>query len=327
MEQICQILTPGNDSPCKHYIKSGKLDEPGFCDQPTRLHCTEAMKKKLPAISFSSLSDFIHCKYRYYHRIIQGLKVKPHHLPEPIKVGTAWDNFIRHQYDRTDLQEISNLQLTSFQLAKINALSRAYSDLDIDSRTYGLLGCQYKIHVPIGAENQIIGYVDRAYEDHITEVKLSTRPDFYQQRENIAYQVSTYFMGNEHWEYADVEITRVPALKTGWGKYSSESPEEYEKRCYGDIISRPSHYFLGWDKKNRTYGVRFWRSEFNLEEIFQTYVHVLREIQDTVTHGSWYPNNLACHVPTPCLYLPIKKSGVVSEEIYERGQRKGGDEN
>ena len=269
---------------------------------------------KLPPISYSSLTDYIQCKSRYKHRIIDGLQMKSQHLTEPLKLGWAWDAYNRYLYEGTDYQpDITPLQFTDLQQAKIIALARAYQDLQINTKKDGFRGCQYKIHVPVGQE-QIVGYVDRAYEDHIIETKFSSRPDFYKQRENLTYQLSTYFMGNEAWQYADVEIARVPALKPK----SDESAEAYEERCYGDIIGRPAFYFIGWDRKTRTYGVRFWRSEFDLDEIFRTYVYVLEEIKTTIRRGSWYPNNLACHVPTPCLFLPIKKAGVVSPEIYER---------
>lgn len=277
------------------------------------------MKKKLPNISYSRMVDFIHCKQRYYHRAIEGIGLKPLHLPEPLKLGRAWDAFTQSLYDKSYdyQQDIDLLQLTDIQEAKISGLMRAYQDLEIQAQTDDLLVCQYKIHVPIG-QNQIVGHVDIARNNGIEKIKLSSRPDFYTHRENIAYQIGTYFMANERWDYADVLITRVPGLRTGWGKYSKESPKEYEERIYGDIISRPAFYFIGWDRKARTFGVRFWRSEFNLEEIFSTYVFVFQELQDTLTRGSWYPNNLACHVPSACAYLPIKRTGVVSEEIYQR---------
>jgi hypothetical protein len=213
--------------------------------------------------------------------------------------------------------ENHNSQLNDMQQAKISGLIRAFQDLEIQTETDGLLGCRYKIHVPVG-QNQIIGYVDQAYEDHFVENKFSARPDFHAQKENVADKLGTFFMGNTNWKYAVIKIVRSPQLRTGWGKYSEESAQEYEERIYGDVISRPAHYFIGWDRKARTYGVRFWRSEFDLDEIFSTYVYVLEELQDTLRRGSWYPNNLACHVPSACAFLPIKRTGVISEEIYQR---------
>jgi len=275
----------------------------------------EAMRIKLPAISFPHLVDFIACKKRYKHAAIDGLIVKPEYLPEPLKLGISWDIFVHSLYNKE--HELSSalqfLQLNSTEFAKISAFARAYKDLEIQVNTDRLLGYQFKIHTAVGQE-QIVGYVNRAYEDHIIECKFSSRPEFYRQRENLTYQLGTYFMANEDWQYADVEITRVPALKPK----SDETAAAYEERCYGDIISRPAFYFIGWDRKARTFGVRFWRSEFDLDEVFRTYVYVLEEIKTTIRRGSWYPNNLACYVPTPCPFLHIKKSGVVSPEIYKR---------
>jgi hypothetical protein len=324
-EMVCKMLVPGNGLPCRHYIRPDNPADAGFCSLGPNFFCPEAMKHKRQSISFSRMTDFAHCKLRYFHSVIQGLSPKPQHLAEAIKLGRAWDAFIRHVHEGYDyLAEMHSLELSAEQCSKVFALVRAFDDLEIQPSQEGLLGCQYKIHVPI-LRDQIVGYVDRAYEDFIKETKLSSRPEFYSQRENVAFQLGTYFLGNEAWDYADVEITRVPALRTGQGKFSDEDPEAYEERMYSDILSRPAHYFLGWDRKSRTYGVRFWRSEFDLDEIHATYVHVLREIRETVKHGSWYGNPLACHVPAPCPYLPIKRSGVISEEIFHKRQVKGGD--
>jgi hypothetical protein len=269
------------------------------------------------------MTDFIHCRRKYFHGVVEGLQVKAEHLPEAIKLGRAWDAFIHHLYEGgfDHLAAIQSLHLSPEQAAKLSALMRAHDDLEILNNKDGLHGCQHKIYSPIGTTN-IIGYVDRAYDNYIVETKLSSRPDFYQQKENMAYQLGTYFLCNEGWDYAVVEITRLPSLKMKDG----EDPQAYEERLYGDVISRPAHYFLGWDRRTRKCGTRFWRSEFDLEEVYSTFCHVIHEIGDTVKRGAWYRNNLACHVPTPCPYLPIKRSGVVSEEIFEKRQVKGGDE-
>jgi hypothetical protein len=323
-EHICTLLTPGNGLPCKHYLRPDDPTQPGFCTQGARFFCEEAMKHRLPSISYSRLSDFIHCKRRYYHAVIEGLSVKLERLPEPIKLGRAWDAITRGKYESTfdPNLEIDRPALSPVQAAKINGLKRAFEDLGIYINKDRLIACQYRVTTQILRTN-LVGIVDRAYGDHLVETKLSARPEFYQQRENIAYQLGTYFLANDEWDYAIVEITRTPFLKLKDG----EEPDAYEERVYGDVISRPGHYFLGWDRKTRTFGTRFWRSEFDLDEIHSTYCHVLREIRETVERGSWYPNYLACHVPAPCPYLSIKRSGVVSEKIYTRRNREGGDAN
>ena len=94
-EHTCSMFTPGDGLPCKHYIRPIQGEDPGFCTQPTRFRCIEAMKRKLPSISYSRMSDFIQCRRLYYHTVIEGLEVKPEHLPEAVKLGRAWDAFIR----------------------------------------------------------------------------------------------------------------------------------------------------------------------------------------------------------------------------------------
>src|SRR5512136_2433575 len=93
------MLNPGDGLPCQSYIRPNDPGEPGFCSQPEIFRCTEAMKKKLPFIRYSRLTDFIACRRKYYHGVVEGLQVKAEHLPEPIKLGRAWDAFIRHLHD------------------------------------------------------------------------------------------------------------------------------------------------------------------------------------------------------------------------------------
>jgi hypothetical protein len=321
-EHTCPMLTPGDGLPCKWYLRPDDKTQPGFCGYPgtIRFFCEEAMKRRLPSISSSSLTDFIHCKLRYYHKTIEGLSVKPEHLPESMKLGKAWDLILHAKYAPTfdPTEEVEALQLTPEQAAKINGLARAFTDLEIHLNTDGLLGCQYKITSQILNTN-LVGFVDRAYENFLVESKLSTRPNFYEHKENVTYQAGTYMIADGRWDYIIMEVTRTPSLRIKDG----ESPEDYEERIYGDVVSRPGYYFLGWDRKAKTFGTRFWRGEFDLEEVYSTYVYVLEEIKSALERGAWYPNSLACHVPSACAYLPIKRSGVVSEEIYERRQKGG----
>ena len=323
MNVPCEHFIPTTDRPCASYVRPKVKREPGFCQRPNMFRCVEAMKRKLPAISYSSATDFIRCRRSYYHRVVEGLQVRPEHLPESMKLGKAWDLYTHHLYspDFDHLPKIEALRLTPEQQAKVNALIRAHRDLEVSANKDGLLGCQYEVLTSIGQTN-IHGFVDRAYQDHIVEVKLSSRPEFYTERENISYQLGTYFLGNEAWQYGIVEAVRVPQLRTSYGKFSDEDPAKYEARLLSEIVSRPSHYFLGWNRQTRTYGVKFWRSEFDLDEIFRTFGEVLQEIQECAQRGHWWENHLACHVPGPCPYLPIKRTRVVSDEIYERREVK-----
>ena len=310
------MISPGNGLPCRFYLRPANADEPGFCRQETRFFCTESLRHKLPSFSYSSVTDFIHCKMRYFYRKIQTLELKPQHLPEAMKFGRVWDAFMRTHFEEwyDYIPVIQEVQMTPSQAARISALMRAYQDLEIKPNKDGLLGCQYEVSIPLGVKCNVRGFVDRAYEDYIVESKASSNPEFYLQKENIQYQLSTYFLGNEAWEYAILEVIRTPRL----GKVEDD-PEKLEQKLYGDILSRPSHYFIGWNRESRTFGKKYWRNEFDLNEIHRTYRFIYEDLKHTIINNAWYPNRLACHVPAPCPYLPIERTGVVSEEIYQQG--------
>ena len=317
MRNSCVHIDPGNGPPCVHLLRSEKPGHPSFCNWPGGWTCIEWLKRNLNEIDYSSVQAFIQCRQKYNLKKVKGLQVKPEHQPEPLKLGKAWDEFMRGQYEpEYDYsQQIVQLGLNEVAWAKISALMRASSELEIQTDRKGYGGCQSKIWVPIESTAKlIVGAVDRVYSDHIVETKLSARPEFYQERENISLQVGTYFLGWEDWQYVDMEITRTPALKMKDG----EESDAYEARLFSDILTRPSFYFMGFNRKERTYGVRFWRSEFDLREVYFTYVTVLRELQRTLEEGSWWKNPLSCHVPTVCEFLPIKRSGVISPEIYNQ---------
>jgi len=108
-------------------------------------------------------------------------------------------------------------------------------------------------------------------------------------------------------------ITQEPKLR---GKDMEEGV--YESRIYNDILARPSFYFIGFNKQKKTYGIRFWRKEFNLDYLRQVYMNVLADLRHTVDNDLWYRNELQCYVPVKCWFYAIKRSGVVSDQLYER---------
>ena len=322
MRNTCIDMVPGDDLPCVHLIKSTKQGHPSFCGLPTGWVCMEWLKRNLDEISYSSAQDFIQCRQKYYLRKVKGLELKPEHLPEAMRLGKGWDEFMRGQYQPgyDYSAQIVRLGLNEVQWAKLSALMRVFTELEMRITKDGYSGCQQEIHVPIESTGQqIVGIVDRTYGDHTVETKLSARPEFYQERENISFQVGTYFLGLDAWQYVDMEITRTPSLKMRDG----EDTDAYEARLFSDILSRPSYYFAGFNKKERTYGVRFWRSEFNLREVYFTFVTVLREIQQTLESGSWWKNRLACFLPSICGFHSVCKTGVISPEIYVQREKGG----
>jgi len=195
------------------------------------------MKHKLPSLSYSQLTDWASCKMKWYYRKVMGLEIIPQAMPEPMKLGAAWDQIIQHLYCDRSI-DLDPLFLTGQQLAKLRALFRAFKDLEIAIPKNP--SCQHRIDLIIG-QNIITGYVDVALEEGIEEHKLSSRPEFYHKLENVMQQAGTYLLDCDQWEYVVVKAVRVPQLKTGSGKMSEESDESFEERCHADIISRPTY--------------------------------------------------------------------------------------
>jgi len=318
---------PPDTSPCKNYIRPIKAGEAGLCSLPSKFRCVEALKKFSPTLSQSSAKTFAQCHYKYYLTKVLGYKPHDHMLPLPIKLGAIWDKFIESRVDKSDKRPVFKLKsfidkyrLWDSDVSRIVALMKAFYELDLN-----IFGSNPIPQQPIAVElgNLVItGFTDISYDFYLQEFKLSARPDYLTKLENIHTQCGTYLMGNPQFEYVDMMITRVPQLKTGKGATSDESNEAFTNRIYSDIMKRPGHYFIGYKKRDRTFGKRFWRSEFDFDEIQMFYQAIAAEMQLCIQTDSWYKNELSCHVPSPCWFLAHKKSGVMSDKIFKRDNKK-----
>ncbi len=320
----CKFKVSNKTHPfCIHYIEPKNKTGCGFCAQPTEFRCREKLKTILPSMSYSSRTDFISCRMKYYYRKIMGVSVRDHKLSDPLKAGRIWDEFIELKYNKASgvKDKIADLfnhyQASDILKAKLTALIRAFLSLNIKVDTDGLKSCQHPFDFTIN--NMIVrGYIDRAYNDYIVETKLSGRPDFYKKYNNICNQVATYFYSNKDYESCIMEVTRLPQHKYGKSKKGEETIHGYQERIFQDIISRPTFYFQNFKRKDRTFGLKFWRSEFDMDEIKRVNHILSGEIRNCIDNDLWYPNKMACHNPGNCFYLPICENNVISESIFQQ---------
>jgi len=307
-----------NNLPCTHYLK-GHLDEAGFCKKKESFRCLEAIKHYLPNLTQSAAKTFMQCPEKYLLSYIYGIRPHDHTLPDPIKAGSTWDGFKDARYSNSPfniLPYINKYQIKPQLQTKIEALIQVYDDLEIDA---DMETPQTQKHIAWDCGDICVtGYLDAAFDDHIAEDKCSGSPDFHTRLESIHMQVGTYLNYNPNWKYCDMKVVRLPGLRTGTGKNSDESMEAYKTRLIGDITKRPSYYFIGFDVKNRTYGKRFYRGEFDFKAIQQTYINVQAIMVEMIAGNRWFKNELSCYVPAPCWFLPYKRSGVLSEELFKR---------
>lgn len=317
---VCPDRYKIGGEPCIHYLRTGNPGEAGLCLQPRNFRCIEALAHLLPALTYSSISMWIRCKMRYYYHYMLGIRSKPSFLPVAIKRGSMWDTFIE-EYSGPGLPRPKTIQcgidndISLIDAARVNAMILAAEELELE---FDKGPTQQKVTY-IWRERQVVtGYIDRvkSFGDGFEEHKFSTQPDTYLKLPNIYHQCGTYFLARPELEFVDMMVATVPMLHTGKGNYEFETVEQYQERCFQDILSRPSHYFKGYDYQKKTYGKRFWRHEFDLDYIEGTYGHIFRELRDTIDRGSWYMNRYSCDVLYGCPFRSICDNGVMSTDHY-----------
>jgi hypothetical protein len=164
----------------------------------------------------------------------------------------------------------------------------------------------------------VTGFYDRKYNNYFVENKLSGRPEFYLDPFYIQSQNGTYFLADKNLEYCIQEVVQFPKQK----EYTKrdESPEQLYKRVFDDVLSHPSKYFIGFDREKRVYGKKFYRGEFDLDEIKNGYKQTILEILSCRWTGNWPKRWKSCNNVLPgisCDFQSICKTGNVSETMFQ----------
>ena len=297
-----------------------------LCGLSNRWLCVKDMQHRLPALSVSAILDYCQCKYKFWLKHVIGLEVKPEKKSQTMLMGIIWDKFFQNMADIEGIFDIPEHELLYEEnLAKVHALIMAFQELGMREKyckeyKKEFVEFQYQIYFNIG-EQLVVGHVDRAYPDYIVETKLSTRPGNFLEKENIELQVGTYLLDEtqgKNWLGVSMEVTRVPMLRIK----PNEAIEGYANRMYKDIMKRPKHYFASFNRKEKEFGKKFYKSEFALDKIRMIYRNVFRDMRITIDNNLWLKNFRTCKHPYRCEYYPIYKSGAVSEELYQVREKK-----
>jgi len=168
---------------------------------------------------------------------------------------------------------------------------------------------------------KITGFYDRKYPTYFAEDKLSGSPSYYTEVYPLTSQVGTYLLADPNLEKVVMEVVLFPQqkiLKETKKRTEAETPEQLYDRVYNEILSRPSNYFIGYNKESKRYGKVFWRGEFNLQEIESSYQQIVIEILSARWSNNFYKNPKACNnqYGQICTYLPICRNGNMSETMF-----------
>ena len=330
----CPDFTPNNNfHACFYYDPADNPAEMGYCKQSIKyFRCLADVKVRSLPLSHSSVQDFLTCHHLFYLKKLRGIEIKNAATSSPIKCGKLWDTVKQVHLGEGNVQTIKNVinsyEILDKDIAKVKGIYRAYEKLEINvdpdfelqapiNQFLDFDGSLWAGKVPV--KLLITGFYDRKYPNHFTEDKFTSRPDNYLDPFFIQSQVATYFLADPNLQSVTMEIVRSPDLKST-GKNKEEDPVTYGERVFQDVISRPSHYFIGYDRDTNRYGKKFFRSEFDLESVQSRFVHILREIYGAMIFDGWYKSDKSCGAVLPgipCDMKPICRYNNMSESIYQ----------
>lgn len=329
---MCPDSQPTSDfSSCQYYDKAESDIECGFCKISGKYYrCIADPGRSIP-LSYSTVSDFLTCHRLYYLKNVRGIRINNAYTSPALKMGKLFDSVLQKHYGTTiDIPAIINeYEISPRDVAKVKALYRAYKALEItmepgyelQAKISGSLSFEFdrKAHPECPTYFLVTGYYDVKYPTYFIEQKLSGRPDNYLDINFVFSQVGLYFMADPTLDHCIMQPVRVPDLKST-GANKDEDDDTYSERCYQDILTRPSHYFLGWNRETRTYGKKYHRSEFSLDDISYRLSHVFREIHQAHLYNGWYKNDRVCNNVLPgitCEYAPIcHNADHMNEDMY-----------
>lgn len=301
--------------PCKLYKKGWLPGLAGKCTGPDFNYCVNDFTKNMTTISHTAKEEFVHCRFAFFLRYIMGINQRDDQLGDALVAGRLWDEFVGafHGSGKSPAwpEDISDLLRI-----KLRALTKAHQEFIKPDLSTGFKA-QAWIKLQVDGV-QVAGAVDRAYDDHFVETKLSMKPDFYLKPHNMTSQLGTYFLSNPKWEYAVMEVTRMPTMYMK----KDDDPNEYYRKLYGDIVSRPSYYFPGLNRKKGTFGLRLDRSDINIERVEKEYKMIIGEMRECLKNRGYYHQYASCHHPYECSYLPICTTDTLSETLYTTGGKR-----
>lgn len=318
----CLRRVESTEGPCLHYIKSPD-PEPGFCRLPGYFRCLEAVEHYTPRLSHSQIQTWMRCPFKYYLSEILGVRIKNRVKSIPLKIGTVWDAMLNNMMEVGGIDMVALSGILAAECVKVDiddktklklwALVRAMKDLGI---CIPKAEPQHELRISFPDQLSILGYLDgREDAETFCENKLSGRPAWYDEIFNLHDQLGTYFMMDENLKRCKVRVTRFPDLRST-RRNDDESDESHAERTYADIMGRPAFYFNRFKRGNQDYGRVFYREEFDVEEMKHRAICIARDIQRAVPEGGFYMRRSGCLSPGECEYIPICKSGGVSDSLY-----------
>ena len=309
-KEICKFYEPLNGE-CASY------QHEGFCKIGSFFRCPVYEFFFLSKISVSEANTWMKCHRLYKFQYIDGWRIIPKMLKSQMKIGLLIHEGFSNLYKKNDEKINYDIYfnedegLKEIGIVKI-ILDYAKDNIDIDSTGKP----EFWIEINnIEDCPKIVGKIDVMFPNHFIELKATSNPDYYLTPHFIQSQIATYFIYYDEFEYCIMQPIRIPALKST-GRYVDEDAYSYCERVQEDIKKRPAFYFIGL--KDKQFGKRFYRSEFNLDEVIRRYKLIMQEKRIAIRNDYYYKDETKCLYPFQCDFYNACVSGGFSELIYEK---------
>lgn len=322
-KQLPNVKTPdGHGGLCVSYMN--RLDNCGLCALDSRFLCTEHLKTTVPRLSHSALQDMMTCDRLHYYKHIEGLEVD---MDKPVKMllGSLWDAVVDD--DSTKVVELVEL-IPEFEVCRIEAMWETMKMLGISHQeSYAQRGHAQHRGIMWLDERTPVSYVyDSKGEDYFIERKFTSSPKYYETVWAMQDQVGTYFLADDKMKYCIMELACYPTIRPRFNATKNDpadTVESFTQRLKDKILEEPAKCFKGLNMAEKTWGLKFYRNEFDLDMIRERYLKRAQRIRDNVDAGWYEMNTTACEsiYGRQCEFLSICKTGAVGQRFKVRDKQ------
>jgi len=311
------------DKLCLHIIEPKHEGDKILCKHPDHFLCTETLKYEPSRVSYSAIADHMRCPKLDWYKNVCGLEPVEQLASDAVKMGNVWEAWLELQSHTIDtyaplklkyLKIINANPLPDRENAIINALTRAMADMKLsippgEWQVKDVVG----VTDSDGISHPVSMVFDVLHEDSFSEIKLCGQFRYYDNAWAVRDQVGLYLALNPELKYVTMYVVQKPQHKVlqGSKNVAPETITEFENRVYNIVIGDPRSFFLDHRFVDgvRTWGRRFDRAQFDMDELRLRAIEVSKLRQRAMLGDYWMMNTQNCFMyGQDCEFLSVCKN-------------------
>lgn len=335
----CPDYAECNGKFCEHILAPEHEGDKIYCALKPKYLCTEALKTEPSRVSHSAIQDHMRCPKLDYYKNVCGLEPVEQLASDAIKMGNVWEAWLEKNSTLIWSHEIEEQQLAKYEVALDRNPLPDKERAILRGLAFAMKSLQLSIPPGTWQRKDIVHITDSDNINHpvsfvldvlhadtksFSEIKLTSNSKYYDNSWVIKSQAGLYLALNPELEYCVMYVVVKPALKLKYQNKTNprdETIEEYEKRVYDAVIGDGRKYFIDMrgdiDAGTRTWGRRFDRAEFDMDELRLRAIEVSKLRTRSMVNGYWMMNEKNCFMyGQDCEFLSVcKNHGRVSDRF------------